>query len=258
MKTIIPLLAMALLSTTLFAQAPIDSLKKYVPDPFTSNKRTIVQTGNGEPLQVNDWEALRAQANSKFTGTITTTITIPEPFPNYPEGKVRMQFIDGVPHGEWIVQINPPFTPWFSGRYEKGVKTGTWVSSAGSANGDEYILTELYKNGKREGKWSGENRDAGIFKEGAYKQGEKAGKWTYQQYYAESGTADLGKLQHMVTETYKKGKLVKCIKEEYHMNGKLKSKGECAVTNGNCDPDAKKGKWKYYDEQGKLLKEEAH
>ena len=247
-----------LLSATLFAQAPVDSLKKYVPDPFTSNKRTVVQTGNGEPIQVSNWEALMAQANSKFTGTITTTITIPEPYPSYPEGKVRMQFLNGVPHGEWIVQVQPPFAAWFKGRYDSGVRTGAWVTSAGSANGDEYIVTELYKNGKKDGKWSGENREEGIFREGLYKQDQKAGRWITQQYYAETGTAELGKLQHMITENYKKGALVKCVKEEYHQNGKLKSKGECAVTNGSCDPGAKKGKWKYYDEQGKMTKEETH
>ena len=258
MKRTLFTFAALMLSAGLFAQAPIDSLKKYVPDPFTPNKRTVVQTANGEPLQVNSWETLMAQVGSKFTGNITTTITIPEPYPNYPEGKVRVQFQDGVPHGEWIVQVQPPFAAWFKGKYENGVKNGTWTTSAGSANGDEYIVTELFKNGKKDGKWSAENREEGIFREGAYKQGQRAGRWVTQQYYAETGTAELGKIQYQVIENYKKGSLVKCTKEEYHQNGKLKSKGECAITNGTCDINSKRGKWKFYDEQGKMIKEETN
>lgn len=81
--------------------------------------------------------------------------------------------------------------------------------------------------------------------EGGYSTDRKKGIWKY--YYKNGNLKELGSYE---------GGLKKGIWEEYHENGKLKEKGVYIYINHLNHKIEKRGDWKIYDTNGKLIKTE--
>lgn len=129
------------------------------------------------------------------------------------------------------------------GNYKDNEKSGKWK---------EYSYEHLtkvvnYVEGKLTGKWKEYHKNGKIRTKGNYKNGTPIGEW---RWYYENGK--LNSIQNRNSEGYLEGEY-----KVYDGNGKIEIIGWFKTFKKENKVEVKKsGEWKYYDEQGKLIKTE--
>ena len=139
----------------------------------------------------------------------------------------------------------------------KGQKTGLWVDSSGSFIIEKYykndILSGIYIEYYTTGKLS-------IFWE--YKNGLRCGTWFYfdNNGYLIMLFKDFSKNNYSIINEGDGKKYIpdyKCYTITYYPNGNIQNEGTLLWSEGEApesDFSVEYGEWKYYDENGKLIK----
>jgi antitoxin component YwqK of YwqJK toxin-antitoxin module len=137
---------------------------------------------------------------------------------------------------------------------DKGQKDGFWKEANGNIKMELY-----YTNGKKSGIFKSFSQTGNLLAIGEYNNDEISGTWYY--------FGDCGHLM-MVQKDFEKNDYAiplehhaqgvapyKCYSIEFYPNGMKKSEG-VFLWNDNPESDFtfEYGKWKYYDETGKLIK----
>ncbi len=206
-----------------------------------------------------------------FTGAVIIKYKLPEGA-SADTGKIYKSFKNGQPHGKWEINPHPPWAESYMGYYKNGLRDSLWILAGASANGDRYYFSGKYINGEMNGLWTGYN-DAveGSKDKVTYKNGRKNGPAVRETYCCEEESFGSGAyLQYTQESIFRNDTLIQYTELEYYENKNKKSEGQyyfdktyykCDEDANPClpyDPRGKNGFWKYWDENGKLIKEETY
>ncbi len=188
----------------------------------------IYAFGNNKTQTTNRCSLSKKDSDKDFTKDTTLLNTIFNKRNSYFKSeKAEGNFIEGEPNGEWKYYFKHSFS---KGIYKNSVKNGLWTQT--SIDGRIEFET-LYKNGRK--KWEKNyNKDGQIIFERHYNSWDE--KLTIKNY--DDGTPRQIFKKHYFPFSYTKF-------TEYYPNGQLKEKG-----------NFRWGKWRYYSEDGKLIKKE--
>lgn len=139
----------------------------------------------------------------------------------------------------------------------KGQKTGLWVDSSGS-----FIIEKYYKNDILSGIYIEYYTTGKLSIFGEYKNGLRCGAWFYfdNNGYLTMLFKDFSKNNYSIINEGDGKKYIpdyKCYTITYYPNGNIQNEGTLLWSEGEApesDFSVEYGEWKYYDENGKLIK----
>ena len=138
---------------------------------------------------------------------------------------------------------------------DKGEKNGFWREQVGG-----WIYEEYYKNGVKDGVYRMYNSKKELSFFGSYENGNMSGIWYYFGNYGhlEADAKDFA--INTIRISYNSGQTwwlhkYKCHYRSYYPNGNIEKEGMLLCTEGPwMDDSVEYGEWKYYDENGNLIK----